>query len=137
MLFSLNQSLNLQADRSSARRKSVWGDRKDDLFTLTKLSSVLCQIKEGKCSDKFVKEQGDMLVDAVLLILNSLKDHFSRLVSPATVRRFSSAFYYFNIQLDDESVQVEILSLEFCIKSLAVIIQQPTSIKCHSFIILR
>ena len=88
VFFSLNQCLTTQAERASAtpRRKSVWGDQKDDLCTLMNLSSVLCNIKASDCAEMFVKEQGDMLVDAVLLILHSLKDHFSRLVSPSTVR---------------------------------------------------
>ena len=88
VFFSLNQCLTTQAERVSAtpRRKSVWGDQKDDLCTLMNLSSVLCNIKASDCAEMFVKEQGDMLVDAVLLILHSLKGHFSRLVSPSTVR---------------------------------------------------
>ncbi|KAL5267791.1 hypothetical protein ACHWQZ_G004738 [Mnemiopsis leidyi] len=87
-LDSLNQCLTAQVDRSSPRRKSVWGERKDDLNCLMNLCSVLGKIKTCECAEMFVKEQGDMLVDAVLLILHSLKDHFSRLVSPSTVKQY-------------------------------------------------
>ena len=64
----------------------MWGERKEDLACLVNLCSVLGRIKASECAEMFVKEQGDMLVDTVLLILHSLKDHFSRLVSPSTVR---------------------------------------------------
>ena len=74
----------------SQHRKSVSGHVKtDDISSLEMLCRVLRRIQNNDCEEgaggMFMKEQGDMLVDAVLLLLHCLKDYFSRLVSTSTV----------------------------------------------------
>ena len=62
----------------------------DDISSLVILCRVLKRIQknddEEDSKGMFAREQGDMLVDAVMLLLSCLKDHYSRLVSSTTVR---------------------------------------------------